>query len=199
MDRFGSELGQSNAGGIPDVERLSVERHGDAKRRGAEKALPGQPDGYAAALGVALEKQRRLGGGTRDVQPLPRARQFVPVGIEGPRDELVRRQFTTEVHVERPGSLLESAGGATVELERDRGGRPFDRDGDGMGSENEPEKKRGERDRGQLAIVETAAGRRPFVRAAEIRFLGRSVMRTIQSPKPSLASSTRYARISGSS
>src|SRR6266545_2571568 len=192
MDRFGSELGQSNAGGIPDVERLSVERHGDAKRRGAEKALPGQPDGYAAALGVALEKQRHLGGGARDVQPLPRARQFVPVGIEGPRDELVRRQFTTEVHVERPGSLLESAGGATVELERDR-------DGDGMGSENEPEKKRGERDRGQLAIVETAAGRRPFARAAEIRFLGRSVMRTIQSPKPSLASSTRYARISGSS
>src|SRR6266508_5531576 len=117
MDRFGSELGQSSAGGIPDVERLSVERHGDAKRRGAEKALPGQPDGYAAALGVALEKQRHLGGGTRDVQPLPRARQFVPVGIEGPRDELVRRQVPTEVHVQRrPGSLLESAGRATVEL-----------------------------------------------------------------------------------
>jgi hypothetical protein len=111
----------------------------------------------------------------------------------------MRRELPPQVHVERPGRLLEAAGGAPVELEGDRGGRPFDRDTDGMGSENEAEKERGEGDRGQLAIVETAAGRRAFERAAEIRFLGRSVMRTIQSPNPSLASSTRYARISGSS
>jgi hypothetical protein len=52
----------------------------------------------------------------------------------------VRRELSPQIQVERPGRLLEAAGGAAVELEGDRSGRPFDRDTDGMGSENEAEK-----------------------------------------------------------
>ena len=191
MDGVGGEPGQPDSCRRPDVERPSVESDFDSPRLRAEKALPRQPDGHGAPLGVALEEERRLGGRARDVQPLPRSRHFAPGGIEGACDELVRRELPAQVHVGRPGLSLEAGRGTAVELEGDRGGRSFDRDADWMGSEDETEEERREGDRGQLAIVETAAGRRPFERAAEIRFLGRSVMRTIQSPNPSLASSTR--------
>ena len=90
----------------------------------------------------------RSGGRPRNVQPLLDPGDLTAAGVEGARNELVGREILPQIEVRRPGLPPGGAGGPAVDLERDLGGRPFDRDADGMSSENETQEKRGEGDGG---------------------------------------------------
>ena len=194
----GVVLRQHDAVRVRCIERPAVERQLDRARPSSQEALPRQARRHGATLRVRLEKERRLGGGTGNVQPLLGAGDLAAAGVEGARHELVRLEVPAQVEIRGPRLFPGGARGPAVHLEGDPGRGSLDRDADGMSSENETQEERGEGDRGHgklwaahPAMVVSAVGRRTRGRVDGARFLGRSVMREIQSPNPSLAWSTR--------
>ena len=206
MERRGVVGRERHALGRVESEGLAVEGDRDLRRLRAEHALPGQVRGDGAALRVALEHHLHFGRRPREIHPLARHADLAALVVERPGHELVRRELRSEVDAERPGCLREVADILPVELE-DHGshGRAHDdRDRPGADDEAEEEGCEGDhegvrapsRGRGQLAATRRGDA---FFRTGTFAFFECIVVFAIQDAKPSEASSTRYARISGSS